>query len=280
MTPSRWAACAVVLSLTPAGNAWSAGPYWTGGYFGANAGGGVGQADLRTSVEAPGAYFLPADIAQIGDSGRQKTTSNLWTAGLQAGYDYQVGAIVYGLEADLDGFGQKASRTVSEMYNSAPGVTFTLEQSVRTDWLFTVRPRIGLAVSDFLFYATAGVAETRIKYTEKFTDTFNPALATDSVSKTRIGWIAGAGCEYALNDRWSIKGEYLYADFGRFSNSSVLQMPAGLGDKFNHSIGLDAHIVRLGLNFRFDGGEFGAGHPAARRVRRVEDMTNAPIYAF
>lgn len=276
MTASRSAAIAVILSLTSAGSAWSAGRLWTGGYLGANGGGGVGQADLRTSVQAPGRYFLPADIAQIGGIGRQTTDSNLWTAGLQAGYNYQAGAIVYGLEADLDGFGRKASRTVGARYGSAPGFSFALEQSVRTDWLFTVRPRIGLAVSDFLLYGTAGIAETRIKYTERFTDTFHPALATDSVSKSRVGWIAGAGCEYALNDRWSLKGEYLYADFGRFSDSSLLRSPA-LGDKFNHTISLDAHLVRLGLNFKFGGRALGAGHTAAWRN---EDMTNAPIYAF
>jgi outer membrane immunogenic protein len=275
MTIPRSAARAAVLSLLAAGNAWSAGHLWTGGYFGANAGGGIGRAGVRTSVESPGAYFMPQDIAQIGDAGRQTAASGLWTGGAQAGFNLQTGAIVYGLEADLDGFGMTASRTVSAMYDSSPGTAFTLEQSVRTDWLFTARPRIGVAASDFLLYATAGVAATRIKYSEKFTDTFNPALATESVAKTRLGWVAGAGCEYALSDRWSLKGEYLYADFGRFSDGSMLQIPAGLGDRFDHSIGLRVHLVRLGVNYRFGGS--GVLHPAPGGV---QDMRGAPIYFF
>jgi outer membrane immunogenic protein len=285
MTITRSAAYLVGISLLAAGNAWAAVEDWTGIYGGATAGAGVAHADLRTSVKAPGNYFLIQDIQQIGDIGPMTAMTPLWTGGVQAGYNLQRGRMVYGVEADLSAFELKGSRTVTQRFNSDPGggTSFAIEQTVRTDWLLTVRPRVGVAVSDFFIYGTAGLAETRIKYTERYTDTFNPGLASDSTSKTKPGWTAGAGCEYAMNDRWSFKGEYLYADFGRVSGSSGLMIPAGLGDKFDHSVVLHTHLIRVGLNYKFGPYGFGLNHPAPAvkyKTAHYEDPVDAPIYSY
>jgi outer membrane immunogenic protein len=280
------AAYAAFISLSSVGNAWSASIDWTGAYAGVNAGGGVAHADMRTSVEAPGMYFLPDDIAQVGDAGAATANPFLFAGGAQAGYNLQSGTMVYGLEADLSAFELNGSRTVTQEYNTAPGMHFALEQSVRTDWLLTVRPRVGVAISDFFIYGTAGVAVTRIKYTATYTDDFNPpnsALETGSISKTQVGWTAGAGCEYALSERWSVKGEYLYADFGRVSGGSVLTAPPPNTDNFSHSVSLQTHLLRVGLNFKFYGLGFGLTHPPAAKTDRkwrYDDPVDAPIYTF
>ena len=286
MTTSRLSACAVVISLVAAGNAWPAALDWSGAYAGVNAGGGVAHADMRTSVVPPGSYFEPQDISQIGDIGPMTSTHGLFTGGAQVGYNLQSGKIVYGLEADLNAFEMKGSRSVTQVYNSDPaGSSFVIQQTVRTDWLLTVRPRVGWAVSNFFIYGTGGLAVTRIKYAARFTDNFNPAtpaLETDSFSKTKAGWTAGAGCEYALNDRWSLKGEYLYADFGRIGDDPHLAAPPPNADEFDHTVSLHTHLLRLGLNFKFYGYEFGLTHSAesTHRKWRYDDPVDAPIYSF
>ena len=65
-------------------------------------------------------------------------------------------------------------------------------------------------------------------------------------SKLHVGWTAGGGVEYAINDRWSFATEYLYVDLGyknyvvNFSGGEVMNV--SLGQKFNS--------VRAVLNYR------------------------------
>ena len=42
----------------------------------------------------------------------------------------------------------------------------------------------------------------------------NASTPGGSVSRTKFGWTAGAGIEYAFLGNWSAKVEYLYADLG------------------------------------------------------------------
>ena len=195
-------------------------------------------------------YFLPGDIAQIDGLASVRATPAGFTGGVQAGYDYQAGAVVYGLEADFDALELHDSRTVTEIYKSDGVTSFTLGQSFRTDWLFTLRPRIGWATEHYLIYGTAGVAATRLKYAETFSDNFGPAFESDSFSKTMVGWTVGAGAEYVLCDHWTVKGEYLYAAFGTMTKDPVLAVGINR-DEFANSVSLTAHLIRLGLNYRF-----------------------------
>ena len=54
----------------------------------------------------------------------------------------------------------------------------------------------------------------------------------------RLGWTAGAGLEYAFNQDWSAKIEYLYVDLG----SDILVLD---------DVKLSAHLIRGGVNLRF-----------------------------
>ena len=81
----------------------------------------------------------------------------------------------------------------------------------KNSWLATARARIGYAGwSNWLPYITAGAAGGDIKATD----------VVGSATKTKIGWTAGLGVEYAFMSNWSAKLEYLYADLGKFDCGS------------------------------------------------------------
>ena len=96
-----------------------------------------------------------------------------------------------------------------------------------------------------LTYLTGGLAVTNFKFSESITGTTGPTLA-GSFSNTEVGWVAGAGVEYALSWNWFIKGEYLYTSF---SNQNAVQ--TGPGFTGTATANLNASIVRAGVDYRF-----------------------------
>jgi outer membrane immunogenic protein len=62
------------------------------------------------------------------------------------------------------------------------------------------------------------------------------------------GWTVGAGVEYMFAPSWSVKGEYMYYDFG----STRFVTPAALAP-FG-SFRTDDHTLKLGVNYRFNFG--------------------------
>src|SRR5262249_24234616 len=76
------------------------------------------------------------------------------TFGGVAGWNWQHGSFVYGLEGDWSWVGAKTSdtRNTFNQFNSP------LTQSADVNWLATVRGRVGLAFDATLVYVTGGVA--------------------------------------------------------------------------------------------------------------------------
>jgi outer membrane immunogenic protein len=126
---------------------------------------------------------------------------------------------------------------------------------MKSDWLFTLRPRLGFAANNWLLYVTGGLAVGDVKANFLFTDTFATALETASISQTKVGWTAGLGAEYAFAGPWSVKLEYLHVDLGSVSATSTnltaftppIAFPTNV---FSHSVNLTTDIVRAGINFR------------------------------
>ncbi len=112
------------------------------------------------------------------------------------------------------------------------------------------------SINNWLFYATGGLAVTKLKADFTFTDTFANAFENDSISKTKAGWTVGGGIEIGLTKNWSIKTEYLYVNFGDVTttnnNFTAFTPPIAFPtNSFTRMIDLQNHIVRVGLNYRF-----------------------------
>jgi outer membrane immunogenic protein len=231
---------------------------WTGFYVGANAGGAWSNFDPATStVFSPVGYFAATSVTAIGAAGLQGINNTGFTGGLTAGYNWQAGAAVVGIESDFNYFGVKGSTSSSAIYPCCAPTSFTINTSTSSDWLFTLRGRAGFLVTPaLLLYGTGGLAVADVKAAFNFTDTFASATESAAISTTRAGWTAGAGAEYALMNGWSIKAEYLYVDLGQATatstnlNTTIGAYPASV---FTHTVNLTSNIGRVGINYKFGG---------------------------
>ncbi|MCE9507849.1 MAG: porin family protein [Alphaproteobacteria bacterium] len=231
----------------------SAATDWSGFYAGLNAGGSFSSADAKTTVEDQFDYFAASSVTSINDNGAHTLKQDNFTGGAQAGVNFQDGNFVYGFEADFGAFNAADSHSVTATYPCCGPDTYTLRQEVDTSWLLTVRPRIGWAMDNILIYGTGGISVSNVSAKETFTDTFGPAVETSSKSDTKTGWNLGAGAEVAMEDGWSVRGEYLYTDLGKVSSRST-NLDDGGGpytDVFHNSADLTSSIARLGVNRKF-----------------------------
>jgi outer membrane immunogenic protein len=233
---------------------------WTGFYIGVNAGGTWGTFDpLTSTVFSPIGYFASSSVPAIGTAGIQSIKPSGFTGGFEAGYNWQSGNIVFGIEADIESFQLKGTATTGPvLYPCCAPTSFTIASNASTSWLNTDRARLGIAFNNWLFFVTGGAAITNLNANFAFTDTFATAAESASISSTRLGWTAGGGIEASLWRGWSVKAEYLFVDFGRVSVNSTnltaftppINFPTNV---FTHSVDLTASIARVGLNYRFGG---------------------------
>jgi outer membrane immunogenic protein len=257
-----------ILALSSAAQAQQPVYNWTGFYVGLNAGYAWGNSDLGTDLPCPppppgfgfNLCFNPAVAPAVGAAGSGSASGSGFAGGVQAGYNWQSSRFVYGVEADFGLFDIGMSRQVRRNYPaSTPQATalntFTVGSSVDTDWVATIRGRIGLAFQDVLLYATGGLAITRISSDHFYLD--DAAFQTSGRwgdSHLMPGFAIGAGLEWALGRNWSVKAEYLYLNFGKVTASGLISNPAPGGpyvEAVNTSIDLTAHVARAGVNFRF-----------------------------
>lgn len=224
---------------------------WTGFYVGGSLGAVDGLSEPRTSVASSGTYFTTTDPEQIAGAGAGSLSQWRPAAGLHGGYSHQFGALVLGVELGASSLMFDDSRSETVGYLSAPGSSFTLSQTVEADWIATLRPRIGWAQDRWLAYLTGGVALTRLSVETTFTDNAFSAVSTSSDDSTEIGWTAGAGAEFALDAVWSVRGEYLFTDFGRASSTAPVAETFGGNAFLENSADLLSHSLMLGVSFRF-----------------------------
>jgi len=212
---------------------------WNGGYFGFNLGHAGGKAKHPFSI-----VDTPTDTNLLG--GSADVTASGFVGGIQLGWNFQSGSLVYGIEGDIQGSGVKGEVRVGGSTDLLGGHTFSGEAGTKVKYFGTLRGRVGQLVNDnFLVYGTAGVATGKVE--SYFAGAIDGSGIADSNSKTKTGWTIGVGAEYALGNGWSFKTEYLYTDLGK---SSILDGDIG-SIHGNLSRKVAFHTVRAGLNFRF-----------------------------
>ena len=189
---------------------------WTGFYAGLNAGYGWNVGDSR--------YYDPAF--------RNGKRSGGFVGGAQAGYNYQFGMFVGGLETDLQyaAVGNKGASYGTTYY---PG---------DSDGFFgTIRARAGVAFDRALVYGTGGFAYGDIGGNRGY-DTL---LGYHSGDEINWGWTLGGGVEYAITNNFTAKVEGLYVDLDTKDNYT-------LGGRVNVDRDAEFGVLRAGVNYKFN----------------------------
>ena len=168
----------------------------------------AGAADLaaRTYTKAPpiaplptwAGFYVGAMGGYASQDGGDLLSQKGGFAGGTVGYNWQMGSLVLGIEADA------AWADINDSIG-VPGIA-TFGSKIQD--MGTVRGRVGYAVNQVLFYGTGGYAWAD----NKATLTAGPLSFSES--QVHSGWVVGAGVEYMFLPHWSLKGEYLYRSFG------------------------------------------------------------------
>ena len=205
---------------------------WSGFYFGANLGRPIGSTQTDFPI-SNGLVLHPPSADMSGVSG-----------GIQAGYNWQAGAMLLGLETDFQGTNARSSLQTPCVAGICATPT-SAHYDQRISWFGTIRARAGYAFDRAVIYATGGFAYARIA-----TDAYAVAGAsTAALNRSRIvgGWTVGGGIELMLASNWTGKVEYLFAGFDRIDSTMGAIGPVTIGDRSR--IGLN--IIRAGINYRF-----------------------------
>jgi outer membrane immunogenic protein len=171
---------------------------WTGFYLGGEFGW------IRTDPEYTGAALLSGAQFVVSST----TSKDGLSYGGLAGYNYQMGSLVLGVEGDFQGW------TVGKIrYTSITGDFLT----GHSKWGASVRGRLGYAVDRALFYVAGGAA---FLSNETSIPTTGISIGGDD---TRVGWTVGAGIDYAISNHWFTGLEYRYSQYQ--SKSFVYPIP-------------------------------------------------------
>ena len=233
---------------------------WTGFYIGVNAGGIWPSGGRNASIFDPDSSFDGGFLTSSFPGGLGSQSAGFLGGG-QAGYNWQTGAFVLGVETDFDG------STVSKDFNfsstpfGGPGIfggdVLNVNAKASLDWLGTTRGRVGFVVTPdnrLMIYATGGVAYGGGSSHFNVFDSANGLFFAGSPSSTRVGWTIGGGVEYAITNNITIRGEYLYADLG--SNTINTVGNAAVTEFFPGSVATarfsyNASIFRAAVNYKF-----------------------------
>jgi len=204
---------------------------WTGFYIGAN----VGEADGtdRWSWTGLPLDYKPHFAGVIG--------------GVQAGYDWQIGRWVLGLDGTADWSNAHGTSSCT------PNIfLFSCENDL--NFLGTATGRVGYAFWDrAIIYAKAGLAvgssTDRVICNTGINPIFGvgllPGCPAISQRNTRAGYTAGFGTEFALAKNWTVNSETNYFNLGRqtFNVFPPLTPPA--------TIRQNGFVTTVALNYRF-----------------------------
>lgn len=161
--------------------------------------------------------YLGATLGyEWGEVSNNPTRPSGVAGGLEAGFNWQHGNFVYGVETDINLSG--ADDTFAPWQFSNP-------------WFGSLRGRAGVAFGNVLIFGTAGLA-----YGSLTADT----SANLSESHSSFGWVAGGGAEFGFTPHWSAKAEWLYLDLADRGYSVT-----------GTNNGLNANLLRFGVNYHF-----------------------------
>ena len=230
---------------------------WTGFYIGVHGGGAWGTVESTLPLGTIDSTELSLPISSH--------TINGFVAGGQVGYNWQVNPwLVFGIE------GQFSWTDASGRTPCAP--LSILGCTTDVNWIATLAGRLGYAMDRTMIYIKGGVAWADTDHTVDFL-----GINILSSSSTRTGAMIGAGIEHAFAPNWSAKIEYNFMDFDTdrlgfgLANGGCPEAMASTvrarvcgGTIVDADVTQKIHLIKFGLNYRFNWGAPAAAPVAAR----------------
>lgn len=240
-------------------------PYsWTGCSIGVNAGYDSARAEFSSAPNGAIVEFgqitgsqTQLAAQQAGSNAARRTGGATAGAGLSCNVQY--GKTVVGLETDFN-YTDLQSSELRGPFPLAPGVATTWENSFRSNYLGTVRGRLGfLANPSNMLYVTAGLAYAEFAFaTATDFPGFSGFRFAGADSRVKPGWTAGLGWETVVSGPWTAKFEYLHVDLGDRSAPAPQNVGALSPFAWTHSAKLTEDVIRVGLSYKFAGAPNGA----------------------
>lgn len=214
---TRYLACAIAGAIAFASSAPASAEDmdWSGFYLGLTAGYNVTDSHSAYADPAWDALYTIPSIERGG------------LFGISAGANYQSGIVVLGAEATA------MLGAVSATFANPLGIDDDV--TAGSDFQALLLGRAGISMGKALPYVTAGVGVAHGYSTTE-------SNANDDGMFAGIAY--GAGIELALDDNWSIKGQYLHSTMSGANFHS--------GQPYETTSAPSSDTVMVGVNFRFD----------------------------
>lgn len=171
------------------------------------------------------------DFFRNNNHGHAEEGSDGFAGGLWVGHNWQVNRWVYGVEADLGWTNASQHNQVFDNDNTDSSIGM----------FGSIRGRAGYTVDRVLFFGTAGIAWANID--QNIQKGRNAGEQVVWENQTPTGYVIGGGIEYAFDNRWIGRAEYLYSNYGdvtlinRDGNRAVFEN--------------DMSLLRVGLSHKF-----------------------------
>jgi len=250
---------------------------WSGFYFGARAGYGSTDFDGHETIvdffgdefqdiTGPGVISLDEffSLAETSDCGCALIDTEGFVNGLQAGYNWQNGRFVFGIEAAATRVSFDASEASLGGFLGETTSTGEIADGIMLEDTFfaigtvtTFRYRAGMAYDRLLVFGSAGLAVAKATaYVNAIAAVgMDPSgdqgtsFLNEFYSRERVfGVTLGLGAEYALTDKISLSFDYQHIELGGLDLEGETLPNFDLETRELH-VGLD--LVQAGVNFRF-----------------------------
>lgn len=159
-------------------------------------------------------------------------------AGVQMGYNWQSGSLVYGLEFAVTAFDGQHSWT-NPLYYSRDDL-FTVGVSS----VVLATGRVGYAFERTLLYVNGGFAGGN--FSASAVDTVPPFMGAGSESGWANGYSIGAGFEQGLDNNLTVGAQYTYTAF-----PDIVRNVGGATPYLYKAHGIGSHSVALRINYGF-----------------------------
>ncbi len=198
---------------------------WSGFYAGVHGGLGSGSDHSVFAID-------PAVVPSI--TIKPDIGLNGGFAGVQVGFDHQMGGFVFGVEGRISSTNLSGSNAPAGFGGAIDKVNGKYEASLLG--------RIGYAFDGFLPYVTAGVSA--LNYDRQVS--VPPAVS--SANSTAAGFSIGIGGKFAINRRLELFAEYLHTGYA-LKTTKTPGIPAVFGETIHDTITTDK--VLFGISRRF-----------------------------